>query len=82
MIFLILRNIELIIKLNFIYDKSCMCSFKLDISSISFKSIGWLTSAFNCPANMELTRVGTIFSEEVMWHFRVIHWLCGFTRYY
>jgi len=71
------------LKLNWscIKDKLCICSLKSQVSSFDFRSVCWPTSDFNCPMKMESASVGAIFLVEFVRHFRIIHWLCGFTKY-
>lgn len=81
MIILISGKNKAKLKLKLLTNYLCICSLKLQVFNICLRIVGWPTSYFSCPAKMESVRAGTIFSVELMTHLRVMHWLCGFTKY-
>ena len=69
------------LKLKLTTNYLCICSLKSQAFNICLRRVGWPTFDFNCPVKTESARVGAIFSAELMIHLRVMHWLCGFTKY-
>ena len=69
------------LKLKLTTNYLCSCSLKSQAFSICLRRVGWPTSDFNYPVKTESASTGAIFSAELMIHLRVMHWLCGFTKY-
>ena len=74
-------KLKLNLKLKLLTHYLFVCSLKSQAINICLRRVGWPTSDFSCHVKTESASAGAIFSAELMIHLRVMHWLCGFTKY-